>query len=78
MSETLMRCDFRKKPSEMVIKATSNECKGRRRERVQASNENIPKLLGSVSGLFGISQLAFFCLIDPNIIKRLVINFSAA
>jgi len=61
----------------MVIKATSKEHKGRRRERVQASNESIPKLLGSVPGPFGISHFAFLSLIDPTIIKRLLINFSA-
>lgn len=76
MSETLIRCDFRKNPSEIVIK-TSKECKGRRRDRAQASDESIPKLIGSVPGPFGISQLASLCLIDPNIIKRLVMNFSA-
>lgn len=61
----------------MVIKATSNGDKGRRSEGVQASNESIPKLLGSVPGPFGLSHLSFFCLIDPNVIKRLVMNFSA-
>lgn len=61
----------------MVIKAIGSECKGRRRGRAEASDESIPKLLGSVPGPFGISHLAFLCLIDTNIIKRLVMNFSA-
>lgn len=49
----------------------------RRRGRVQASGESIPKLFGSVPGPFGVSHLAFLSLIDHNIIKRLVMNFSA-
>lgn len=66
----------KKNQLEIVIKATSSDCKGRKRERAWASNNSIPKLLGLVPGPFGISHLVCLCLTDPNIIKRLVTSSS--
>lgn len=47
MSGTLIRWDFRKHPSETAIKATSKECRGRRKQRpaVRASQNSLDQFL---------------------------------